>query len=163
MLNGIDNKKIVQKQAKIIFSLVDSFLEQYGNDAFECSLEIIEKEIFIFVYQSNEKDKYRSKKKQIPLVKKCLNIDLDDLNELYLSLYHEYINKYLKSREKINIKDQEDINDEIRILSLIVKNNDDSVVVNLELKDFGYQKELLDSIKNNYKERVREEKLSKRR
>lgn len=163
MLSGIDNKNLIQKQVKIIFSLVDSFLEKYDNDVFKFSLEIIEKEIFIFIYNINEKDKYRSKKKQIPLIKKCLNIDLSDINELYFALYNEYINKYLKSCEKINILDQEYINNEKRILSLIVKNHDDSVVINLELEDFGYQKELLDSIKNNYKERVIEEKLSKRR
>ncbi len=138
-------KRIVQELNQIIINNVNSNID--------IAFQFIEGHTFLFIKINNGST----------LKKIDLNIDRDMLSEFYLNLYQELKNNYLNSQVvSINI---------IENINLIYPDNPYLIVVlkelhqnkmNIEFKNYGLEKESIDTIKNDWIFLVNEEKKNKK-
>ena len=138
-------KRIVLELNQIIINNVN-----YNIDV---TFKFIEGHTFLFIKINNGST----------LKKIDLNIDRDMLSEFYLNLYQELKNNYLNSQVvSINI---------IENINLIYPDNPYLIVVlkelhqnkmNIEFKNYGLEKESIDTIKNDWIFLINEEKKNKK-
>ena len=126
------------------------YFEKSYNKREEFSFNIIEGNVFLFIESLIIENKIN------------LNIDRLDLPKLYMLLYTTIKNKYLESKfETINMQEIIDLtNPSNSFLSLnigdIHRNR-----IKIELKDLGFEKEVIDVIKADWLELVEAKKSSK--
>ena len=138
-------KRIVLELNQIIINNVNSNID--------VTFQFIEGHTFLFIKINNGST----------LKKIDLNIDRDMLSEFYLNLYQELKNNYLNSQVvSINI---------IENINLIYPDNPYLIVVlkelhqnkmNIEFKNYGLEKESIDTIKNDWIFLINEEKKNKK-
>ncbi len=144
------NEDEVLTSIALITRYIESFFEKSYNKREEFSFNIIEGNVFLFIESLIIENKIN------------LNIDRLDLPKLYMLLYTTIKNKYLESKfETINMQEIIDLtNPSNSFLSLnigdIHRNR-----IKIELKDLGFEKEVIDVIKADWLELVEAKKSSK--
>ena len=144
------NEDEVLTSIALITRYIESFFEKSYNKREEFSFNIIEGNVFLFIESLIIENKIN------------LNIDRLDLPKLYMLLYTTIKNKYLESKfETINMQEIIDLtNPSNSFLSLnigdIHRNR-----IKIELKDLGFEKEVIDAIKTDWLELVETKKSSK--
>ena len=144
------NEDEVLTSIALITRYIESFFEKSYNKREEFSFNIIEGNVFLFIESLIIENKIN------------LNIDRLDLPKLYMLLYTTIKNKYLESKfETINMQEIIDLtNPSNSFLSLnigdIHRNR-----IKIELKDLGFEKEVIDVIKADWLELVETKKSSK--
>lgn len=144
------NEDEVLTSIALITRYIESFFEKSYNKREEFSFNIIEGNVFLFIESLIIENKIN------------LNIDRLDLPKLYMLLYTTIKNKYLESKfETINMQEIIDLtNPSNSFLSLnigdIHRNR-----IKIELKDLGFEKEVIDAIKADWLELVEAKKSSK--
>ena len=144
------NEDEVLTSIALITRYIESFFEKSYNKREEFSFNIIEGNVFLFIESLIIENKIN------------LNIDRLDLPKLYMLLYTTIKNKYLESKfETINMQEIIDLtNPSNSFLSLnigdIHRNR-----IKIELKDLGFEKEVIDAIKADWLELVNAKKSSK--
>ena len=144
------NEDEVLTSIVLITRYIESGLEKSYNRIGEFSFNIIEGNVFLFIESLIIENKIN------------LNIDRLDLPKLYMLLYTTIKNKYLESKfETINMQEIIDLtNPSNSFLSLnigdIHRNR-----IKIELKDLGFEKEVIDVIKADWLELVEAKKSSK--
>lgn len=144
------NEDEVLTSIALITRYIESFFEKSYNKREEFSFNIIEGNVFLFIESLIIENKIN------------LNIDRLDLSRLYMFLYTTIKNKYLESKfETINMQEIIDLtNPSNSFLSLnigdIHRNR-----IKIELKDLGFEKEVIDVIKADWLELVETKKSSK--
>ena len=144
------NEDEVLTSIALITRYIESFFEKSYNKREEFSFNIIEGNVFLFIESLIIENKIN------------LNIDRLDLPKLYMLLYTTIKNKYLESKfETINMQEIIDLtNPNNSFLSLnigdIHRNR-----IKIELKDLGFEKEVIDAIKADWLELVEAKKSSK--
>ena len=144
------NEDEVLTSIALIIRYIESGLESSYNRSCEFSFNIIEGNVFLFIESLIIENKIN------------LNIDRLDLSRLYMFLYTTIKNKYLESKfETINMQEIIDLtNPSNSFLSLnigdIHRNR-----IKIELKDLGFEKEVIDAIKTDWLELVETKKSSK--
>ena len=144
------NEDEVLTSIALITRYIESFFEKSYNKREEFSFNIIEGNVFLFIESLIIENKIN------------LNIDRLDLSRLYMFLYTTIKNKYLESKfETINMQEIIDLtNPSNSFLSLnigdIHRNR-----IKIELKDLGFEKEVIDAIKADWLELVEAKKSSK--
>lgn len=146
------NEDEVLTSIVLITRYIESGLEKSYNRIGEFSFNIIEGNVFLFIEALNGNIENKIN----------LNIDRLDLPKLYMLLYTTIKNKYLESKfETINMQEIIDLtNPSNSFLSLnigdIHRNR-----IKIELKDLGFEKEVIDVIKADWLELVNAKKSSK--
>ena len=146
------NEDEVLTSIALIIRYIESGLESSYNRSCEFSFNIIEENVFLFIEALNGNIENKIN----------LNIDRLDLSRLYMFLYTTIKNKYLESKfETINMQEIIDLtNPNNSFLSLnigdIHRNR-----IKIELKDLGFEKEVIDAIKADWLELVEAKKSSK--
>ena len=146
------NEDEVLTSIALITRYIESFFEKSYNKREEFSFNIIEGNVFLFIEALNGNIENKIN----------LNIDRLDLPKLYMLLYTTIKNKYLESKfETINMQEIIDLtNPSNSFLSLnigdIHRNR-----IKIELKDLGFEKEVIDAIKADWLELVEAKKSSK--
>ena len=146
------NEDEVLTSIALITRYIESFFEKSYNKREEFSFNIIEGNVFLFIEALNGNIENKIN----------LNIDRLDLPKLYMLLYTTIKNKYLESKfETINMQEIIDLtNPNNSFLSLnigdIHRNR-----IKIELKDLGFEKEVIDAIKADWLELVEAKKSSK--
>ena len=146
------NEDEVLTSIALITRYIESGLESSYNRSCEFSFNIIEENVFLFIEALNGNIENKIN----------LNIDRLDLSRLYMFLYTTIKNKYLESKfETINMQEIIDLtNPSNSFLSLnigdIHRNR-----IKIELKDLGFEKEVIDVIKADWLELVEAKKSSK--
>ena len=144
------NEDEVLTSIALITRYIESFFEKSYNKREEFSFNIIEGNVFLFIESLIIENKIN------------LNIDRLDLSRLYMFLYTTIKNKYLESKfETINMQEIIDLtNPSNSFLSLnigdIHRNR-----IKIELKDLGFEKEVIEAIKADWLELVEAKKSSK--
>lgn len=144
------NEDEVLTSIALITRYIESFFEKSYNKREEFSFNIIEGNVFLFIESLIIENKIN------------LNIDRLDLPKLYMLLYTTIKNNYLESKfETINMQEIIDLtNPNNSFLSLnigdIHRNR-----IKIELKDLGFEKEVIDVIKADWLELVEAKKSSK--
>ena len=144
------NEDEVLTSIALITRYIESFFEKSYNKREEFSFNIIEGNVFLFIESLIIENKIN------------LNIDRLDLPKLYMLLYTTIKNNYLESKfETINMQEIIDLtNPNNSFLSLnigdIHRNR-----IKIELKDLGFEKEVIDAIKADWLELVETKKSSK--
>ena len=144
------NEDKVLTSIALITRYIESFFEKSYNKREEFSFNIIEGNVFLFIESLIIENKIN------------LNIDRLDLPKLYMLLYTTIKNNYLESKfETINMQEIIDLtNPSNSFLSLnigdIHRNR-----IKIELKDLGFEKEVIDAIKADWLELVEAKKSSK--
>lgn len=144
------NEDEVLTSIALITRYIESFFEKSYNKREEFSFNIIEGNVFLFIESLIIENKIN------------LNIDRLDLPKLYMLLYTTIKNNYLESKfETINMQEIIDLtNPSNSFLSLnigdIHRNR-----IKIELKDLGFEKEVIDVIKADWLELVEAKKSSK--
>jgi len=144
------NEDEVLTSIALITRYIESFFEKSYNKREEFSFNIIEGNVFLFIESLIIENKIN------------LNIDRLDLPKLYMLLYTTIKNNYLESKfETINMQEIIDLtNPNNSFLSLnigdIHRNR-----IKIELKDLGFEKEVIDAIKADWLELVEAKKSSK--
>lgn len=144
------NEDEVLTSIALITRYIESFFEKSYNKREEFSFNIIEGNVFLFIESLIIENKIN------------LNIDRLDLPKLYMLLYATIKNNYLESKfETINMQEIIDLtNPNNSFLSLnigdIHRNR-----IKIELKDLGFEKEVIDAIKADWLELVEAKKSSK--
>ena len=144
------NEDEVLTSIALITRYIESFFEKSYNKREEFSFNIIEGNVFLFIESLIIENKIN------------LNIDRLDLPKLYMLLYTTIKNKYLESKfETINMQEIIDLtNPSNSFLSLnigdIHRNR-----IKIELKDLGFEKEVIDVIKADWLELKKKKKSSK--
>lgn len=144
------NEDEVLTSIALITRYIESFFEKSYNKREEFSFNIIEGNVFLFIESLIIENKIN------------LNIDRLDLPKLYMLLYTTIKNNYLESKfETINMQEIIDLtNPSNSFLSLnigdIHRNR-----IKIELKDLGFEKEVIDAIKADWLELVEAKKSSK--
>ena len=144
------NEDEVLTSIALITRYIESFFEKSYNKREEFSFNIIEGNVFLFIESLIIENKIN------------LNIDRLDLPKLYMLLYTTIKNKYLESKfETINMQEIIDLtNPSNSFLSLnigdIHRNR-----IKIELKDLGFEKEVIEAIKADWLELVEAKKSSK--
>lgn len=146
------NEDEVLTSIVLITRYIESGLEKSYNRIGEFSFNIIEGNVFLFIEALNGNIENKIN----------LNIDRLDLPKLYMLLYTTIKNKYLESKfETINMQEIIDLtNPSNSFLSLnigdIHRNR-----IKIELKDLGFEKEVIEAIKADWLELVNAKKSSK--
>lgn len=146
------NEDEVLTSIVLITRYIESGLEKSYNRIGEFSFNIIEGNVFLFIEALNGNIENKIN----------LNIDRLDLPKLYMLLYTTIKNNYLESKfETINMQEIIDLtNPNNSFLSLnigdIHRNR-----IKIELKDLGFEKEVIDAIKADWLELVNAKKSSK--
>ena len=146
------NEDEVLTSIALIIRYIESGLESSYNRSCEFSFNIIEENVFLFIEALNGNIENKIN----------LNIDRLDLPKLYMLLYTTIKNNYLESKfETINMQEIIDLtNPSNSFLSLnigdIHRNR-----IKIELKDLGFEKEVIDAIKADWLELVEAKKSSK--
>lgn len=146
------NEDEVLTSIVLITRYIESGLEKSYNRIGEFSFNIIEGNVFLFIEALNGNIENKIN----------LNIDRLDLPKLYMLLYTTIKNNYLESKfETINMQEIIDLtNSNNSFLSLnigdIHRNR-----IKIELKDLGFEKEVIDAIKADWLELVNAKKSSK--
>ena len=146
------NEDEVLTSIALITRYIESGLEKSYNRIGEFSFNIIEGNVFLFIEALNGNIENKIN----------LNIDRLDLPKLYMLLYTTIKNNYLESKfETINMQEIIDLtNPNNSFLSLnigdIHRNR-----IKIELKDLGFEKEVIDAIKADWLELVEAKKSSK--
>lgn len=146
------NEDEVLTSIALITRYIESFFEKSYNKREEFSFNIIEGNVFLFIEALNGNIENKIN----------LNIDRLDLPKLYMLLYTTIKNNYLESKfETINMQEIIDLtNPNNSFLSLnigdIHRNR-----IKIELKDLGFEKEVIDAIKADWLELVNAKKSSK--
>ena len=146
------NEDEVLTSTALIARYIESGLEKSYNRIGEFSFNIIEGNVFLFIEALNGNIENKIN----------LNIDRLDLPKLYMLLYTTIKNNYLESKfETINMQEIIDLtNPNNSFLSLnigdIHRNR-----IKIELKDLGFEKEVIDAIKADWLELVEAKKSSK--
>ncbi len=146
------NEDEVLTSIVLITRYIESGLEKSYNRIGEFSFNIIEGNVFLFIEALNGNIENKIN----------LNIDRLDLPKLYMLLYTTIKNKYLESKfETINMQEIIDLtNPSNSFLSLnigdIHRNR-----IKIELKDLGFEKEVIEAIKADWLELVEAKKSSK--
>ena len=146
------NEDEVLTSIVLITRYIESGLEKSYNRIGEFSFNIIEGNVFLFIEALNGNIENKIN----------LNIDRLDLPKLYMLLYTTIKNNYLESKfETINMQEIIDLtNPSNSFLSLnigdIHRNR-----IKIELKDLGFEKEVIDAIKADWLELVNAKKSSK--
>ena len=146
------NEDEVLTSIALITRYIESGLEKSYNRIGEFSFNIIEGNVFLFIEALNGNIENKIN----------LNIDRLDLPKLYMLLYTTIKNNYLESKfETINMQEIIDLtNPSNSFLSLnigdIHRNR-----IKIELKDLGFEKEVIDAIKADWLELVNAKKSSK--
>ncbi len=146
------NEDEVLTSIALITRYIESGLEKSYNRIGEFSFNIIEGNVFLFIEALNGNIENKIN----------LNIDRLDLPKLYMLLYTTIKNKYLESKfETINMQEIIDLtNPSNSFLSLnigdIHRNR-----IKIELKDLGFEKEVIEAIKADWLELVNAKKSSK--
>ena len=144
------NEDEVLTSIALITRYIESFFEKSYNKREEFSFNIIEGNVFLFIESLIIENKIN------------LNIDRLDLPKLYMLLYTTIKNNYLESKfETINMQEIIDLtNPSNSFLSLnigdIHRNR-----IKIELKDLGFEKEVIEAIKADWLELVNAKKSSK--
>lgn len=146
------NEDEVLTSIALIARYIESGLEKSYNRIGEFSFNIIEGNVFLFIEALNGNIENKIN----------LNIDRLDLPKLYMLLYTTIKNNYLESKfETINMQEIIDLtNPSNSFLSLnigdIHRNR-----IKIELKDLGFEKEVIEAIKADWLELVNAKKSSK--
>lgn len=146
------NEDEVLTSIALITRYIESGLEKSYNRIGEFSFNIIEGNVFLFIEALNGNIENKIN----------LNIDRLDLPKLYMLLYTTIKNNYLESKfETINMQEIIDLtNPSNSFLSLnigdIHRNR-----IKIELKDLGFEKEVIEAIKADWLELVNAKKSSK--
>lgn len=146
------NEDEVLTSIALIARYIESGLEKSYNRIGEFSFNIIEGNVFLFIEALNGNIENKIN----------LNIDRLDLPKLYMLLYTTIKNNYLESKfETINMQEIIDLtNPNNSFLSLnigdIHRNR-----IKIELKDLGFEKEVIEAIKADWLELVNAKKSSK--
>lgn len=146
------NEDEVLTSIVLITRYIESGLEKSYNRIGEFSFNIIEGNVFLFIEALNGNIENKIN----------LNIDRLDLPKLYMLLYTTIKNNYLESKfETINMQEIIDLtNPSNSFLSLnigdIHRNR-----IKIELKDLGFEKEVIEAIKADWLELVEAKKSSK--
>ena len=146
------NEDEVLTSIVLITRYIESGLEKSYNRIGEFSFNIIEGNVFLFIEALNGNSENKIN----------LNIDRLDLPKLYMLLYTTIKNNYLESKfETINMQEIIDLtNPSNSFLSLnigdIHRNR-----IKIELKDLGFEKEVIEAIKADWLELVNAKKSSK--
>lgn len=146
------NEDEVLTSIVLITRYIESGLEKSYNRIGEFSFNIIEGNVFLFIEALNGNIENKIN----------LNIDRLDLPKLYMLLYTTIKNNYLESKfETINMQEIIDLtNPSNSFLSLnigdIHRNR-----IKIELKDLGFEKEVIEAIKADWLELVNAKKSSK--
>ena len=146
------NEDEVLSSIALITRYIESGLEKSYNRIGEFSFNIIEGNVFLFIEALNGNIENKIN----------LNIDRLDLPKLYMLLYTTIKNNYLESKfETINMQEIIDLtNPSNSFLSLnigdIHRNR-----IKIELKDLGFEKEVIEAIKADWLELVNAKKSSK--
>lgn len=146
------NEDEVLTSIVLITRYIESGLEKSYNRIGEFSFNIIEGNVFLFIEALNGNIENKIN----------LNIDRLDLPKLYMLLYTTIKNNYLESKfETINMQEIIDLtNPNNSFLSLnigdIHRNR-----IKIELKDLGFEKEVIEAIKADWLELVNAKKSSK--
>ena len=136
----------------IIMQTVNKYLKKGIISLKEFNFEIIENRIFLYI--ENETGSV--------LEKRDLNTDLFDFNDLYLSIYQSFKNKYLSSQtERINVLKVCDLLDNHGYYLTLNVLNIHGNRVKLNLKYNPYIKDSLDVIWSDWEGLVNEIKPSK--
>lgn len=138
-------KRIVQELNQVIINNVNSNID--------ITFQFIERHTFLFIKINNGST----------LKKIDLNIDRDMLSEFYLNLYQELKNNYLNS-QVVSINIIENINliypDDPYLIVVLKELHQNKM--NIEFKNYGLEKESIDTIKNDWIFLVNEEKKKKK-
>ena len=146
------NEDEVLTSIVLITRYIESGLEKSYNRIGEFSFNIIEGNVFLFIEALNGNIENKIN----------LNIDRLDLSRLYMFLYTTIKNNYLENKfVTINmqeIRDLTDLNNSFLSLNIsdIHRNR-----IKIELKDLGFEKEVIEAIKADWLELVEAKKSSK--
>lgn len=124
-----------------IIAYIENLSLNNVNKIIDFSFDIIENNVFLFI-SINNGSVYK---------KVNLNIEYDELDELYRKLYNSLKEKYINNPHKsINIFETIDLSNLDNLaLNFNIKDNHQNKII-IEYKTFGYLNDILTEIKNDW-------------